>query len=79
MIEDVPVMGPEQRDQAKRFVTLIDALYDAKVRVLISAAAEPDQLYQSGDGSFEFARTASRLTEMRSRKYLDESKAKLRY
>ena len=79
MIEDVPVMGPEQRDQAKRFVTLIDALYDAKVRVLISAAAEPDQLYQSGDGSFEFARTASRLTEMRSRKYLDESKAELRY
>jgi len=79
MIENVPVMGPAQRDQAKRFVTLIDALYDAKVRVLISAEAEPDQLYQSGDGSFEFARTASRLTEMRSRRYLDESKAKLRY
>ncbi len=79
MIEDVPVMGPEQRDQAKRFVTLIDALYDAKVRVLISAEAEPDNLYQSGDGSFEFARTASRLTEMRSRQYLAESKAKLQY
>ncbi len=79
MIENVPVMGPEQRDQAKRFVTLIDALYDAKVRVLISAEAEPDSLYQSGDGSFEFARTASRLTEMRSRQYLAESKAKLQY
>ena len=79
MIEDVPVMGPDQRDQAKRFVTLIDALYDAKVRVLISAEAEPDGLYQSGDGSFEFARTASRLTEMRSRKYLAASKAKVQY
>ncbi len=75
MIEHVPVMGPEHRDQAKRFVTLIDALYDAKVRVLISADEEPDRLYRSGDGSFEFARTASRLTEMRSRQYLAESKA----
>ena len=79
MIENVPIMGPEQRDQAKRFVTLIDALYDAKVRVLISAEAEPGALYQSGDGAFEFARTASRLTEMRSRQYLAESKAKLEY
>lgn len=79
MIEDVPVMGPDSRDAAKRFVTLIDALYDAKVRVLISAAAEPDRLYESGDGSFEFARTASRLTEMRSRQYLAESKAELTY
>jgi len=79
MIENVPVMGPEQRDEAKRFVTLIDALYDARVRVLISAEAEPDALYESGDGSFEFARTASRLTEMRSRRYLAESKAELKY
>lgn len=79
MIENVPVMGPEHRDQAKRFVTLIDALYDAKVRVLISADSEPDALYQSGDGSFEFARTVSRLTEMRSRQYLAESKAELKY
>lgn len=75
MIEDVPVMGPESRDAAKRFVTLIDALYDAKVRVLISAEAEPEALYESGDGSFEFARTASRLTEMRSLGYLKDSKA----
>jgi cell division protein ZapE len=79
MIEDVPVMGPDSRDSAKRFVTLIDALYDAKVRVLISAEAEPDSLYQSGDNSFEFERTASRLTEMRSRQYLAESKAELMY
>ena len=79
MIENVPVMGPEHRDQAKRFVTLIDALYDAKVRVLISAEAEPDSLYPSGDGSFEFARTVSRLNEMRSRRYLAESKAELQY
>ena len=79
MIEDVPVMTRDQRDQAKRFVTLIDALYEAKVRVLISAEAEPEALYPAGDGSFEFARTVSRLSEMRSRKYLAASKAELVY
>lgn len=79
MIEDVPIMTRDQRDQAKRFVTLIDALYEAKVRVLISAEAEPEALYPAGDGAFEFARTVSRLSEMRSRKYLAESKAELVY
>ena len=68
-------MGPDQRNEAKRFITLIDALYDGHVRIIVSAAAEPDDLYraETGTEAFEFARTASRLTEMRSRDYLAEA------
>lgn len=66
LLDDVPLLGRERFDQAKRFVTLVDALYEAKTQLLCSAAAEPDDLYPSGDGSFEFQRTASRLWEMRS-------------
>ena len=70
VLDGVPVMSPEDRNEAKRFVTLIDALYEHRVKLIVSAAAEPDDLYPSGDGSFEFARTASRLHEMRSPDYL---------
>ncbi|UIJ45943.1 AFG1 family ATPase [Sphingomonas cannabina] len=63
-------LGPENRNEAARFVTLIDALYEHKVKLLAAADAEPEQLYQSGDGSFEFARTVSRLREMGSDDYL---------
>ena len=70
LIEGVPCMGPENRNAAKRFVTLIDALYEARAKVVISAEAQPDRLYTSGDGAFEFERTASRLYEMRSHDYL---------
>ena len=66
----VPVMGPENRNEAARFVTLIDALYEQKVKLLAAADAGPDDLYPAGDGAFEFARTASRLMEMRSADYL---------
>jgi cell division protein ZapE len=66
----IPRMGPENRNEAARFVTLIDALYEHKVKLLASADAEPEQLYQAGDGSFEFERTASRLREMGSDNYL---------
>jgi cell division protein ZapE len=66
----IPRMGPENRNEAARFVTLIDALYEYKVKLLASAAAEPDQLYVAGDGAFEFERTASRLAEMQSDDYL---------
>jgi cell division protein ZapE len=66
----VPRMGPENRNEAARFVTLIDALYENKVKLFVTAAAEPDQLYTAGDGAFEFERTASRLTEMQSADYL---------
>jgi cell division protein ZapE len=66
----IPVMGPEKRNEAARFVTLIDALYEHKVKLLAAADAPPDSLYPSGDGAFEFQRTVSRLIEMQSKDYL---------
>jgi cell division protein ZapE len=72
IIVGIPVMGPEMRNEAARFVTLIDALYEHKVKLLAAADAEPEGLYPSGDGSFEFQRTVSRLEEMRSAEYLAE-------
>jgi cell division protein ZapE len=66
ILDDVPLLSRARNNEAKRFVTLIDALYEAKVRLIVSAAAEPDALYVEGEGAFEFARTASRLHEMRS-------------
>ena len=66
----VPQMGPENRNEAARLVTLIDALYENKVKLFVTAAAEPDQLYMAGSGAFEFERTASRLIEMQSAGYL---------
>ncbi|RTL72782.1 MAG: cell division protein ZapE [Hyphomicrobiales bacterium] len=70
MIDDIPVLRPAQRNEARRFVNLIDTLYDNKVGLVASAAAEPDHLYPPGDVSFLFERTASRLIEMRSEDYL---------
>jgi cell division protein ZapE len=65
-LEDVPKLSPARREEARRFVTLIDALYEAHARVVFLAEAEPFRLYPAGDGAFEFERTASRLQEMRS-------------
>lgn len=70
LLENVPVMGPESRNAAKRFVTLIDALYETRTKLVMSAAVDPDKLYEAGDGSFEFQRTVSRLVEMRAEEYL---------
>jgi cell division protein ZapE len=66
------VMDYDARNAAKRFIILIDALYDNAVKLIASAAAEPDALYRATDGfeAQEFKRTASRLIEMRSRAYL---------
>ncbi|QEW23050.1 AFG1-like ATPase [Marinibacterium anthonyi] len=64
VLEDVPSLSRSNFNEAKRFVTLIDALYEAKVRLICSAQAEPEMLYLEGDGAFEFERTASRLREM---------------
>ncbi|MBJ3761675.1 AFG1 family ATPase [Maribius pontilimi] len=66
MLEDIPRLGSENYNEAKRFVTLIDALYEAKTRLIASAADLPERLYIEGSGSFEFERTASRLREMQS-------------
>ena len=72
IIVGIPVMGPQLRNEAARFVTLIDALYEHKVKLLAGAEAEPEGLYPAGDGSFEFQRTVSRLEEMCSAEYLAE-------
>ena len=68
----IPVMTRDMRNEAARFVTLIDALYEHRVKLLAAADAEPEGLYPEGDGSFEFQRTVSRLEEMRSAEYLAE-------
>ena len=70
IIVGIPIMGPENRDQAARFVTLIDSLYENNVKLFATAAAEPEALYPTGDGSFEFERTVSRLKEMQSAEYM---------
>ena len=72
IIVGIPVLGPQNRNEAARFVTLIDALYEYRVKLLAGADAEPDALYPEGDGKFEFERTASRLIEMQSEDYLAE-------
>jgi cell division protein ZapE len=68
----IPTLGPENRNEAARFVTLIDALYEYKVKLIAIAEAAPAALYASGDGRFEFDRTISRLMEMQSSDYLAE-------
>lgn len=77
ILSGIPTLGPENRNEAARFVALIDALYEAKIKLVASAAAEPESLYPEGDGSFEFERTASRLHEMRSTDYLSEARVEL--
>jgi len=70
LIVGIPVLGPENRNEAARFVTLIDSLYEHKVKLIAGAAAQPAELYPAGDGRFEFERTVSRLMEMQSLDYL---------
>jgi cell division protein ZapE len=72
VLDHIPVIGASERNEAKRFIILIDALYDMRVKLIASAASEPETLYSGADGAeaFEFARTASRLHEMWSAEYL---------
>jgi cell division protein ZapE len=72
ILENIPTMSLERRNEAKRFIMLIDALYDAHVKLLASAEAEVPELYHADSGreAFEFDRTVSRLIEMRSEEYL---------
>lgn len=74
-IDRIPVMDRAMRNEATRFVALVDAIYEAKTKLVCSAGAEPSDLYPEGDGSFEFARAASRLIEMRSADYLGAERA----
>ena len=69
-IDNIPRLRPDKRNEAVRFVTLIDALYEHKVKLVASADGEPNDLYPAGDGAFEFERTVSRLMEMRAQNYL---------
>tara|TARA_R110002096_G_scaffold257381_1_gene450999 strand:- start:359185 stop:360348 length:1164 start_codon:yes stop_codon:yes gene_type:complete len=71
----IPKLGPENRNEAKRFVTFIDALYENNVKFLCCAAVPPEKLYAEGHGHFEFQRTVSRLMEMQSKEYLAKGHA----
>jgi len=70
MVSGIPALGPATADQARRFTWLVDILYDHDVKLVASAAAEPDALYREGPAAHEFPRTASRLVEMRTRDYM---------
>lgn len=70
LVSGVPVIAPRDRDRARRFISLVDELYDRQVNLVVSAAAPPAGLYPEGPDSFEFRRTRSRLEEMRTRDYL---------
>jgi len=70
ILSDIPLLSPSNKDEARRFVTLIDALYEAKVTFICSAAAPAETLYPEGVGAFEFQRTVSRLMEMQAEDYV---------
>ncbi len=76
-LDNVPILSRARRNEAKRFINLIDTLYDNGIKLVISAEAEPQDLYVGEDGTeaFEFDRTASRLIEMRSEAYLTGDKS----
>jgi cell division protein ZapE len=78
LITDIPQMGPEHRNEAKRFTTLIDVLYEERSLLICTAAVPAEELYAMGDGSFEFERAVSRLIEMQSADYLGASQGSLR-
>jgi len=71
-LDGAPKLGPSRREEARRLVILIDALYEARTHLIVLADAEPTKLYPEGDGAFEFERTASRLQEMRSADWLED-------
>ncbi len=73
LLEDIPILSPEKRNEAKRFVTLIDVMYEQHTTLICTADAPPEGLYPAGDGHFEFERTVSRLVEMQTKAYLEAS------
>jgi cell division protein ZapE len=70
VLDGIPRLSPEKYDEARRFIILVDTLYDHRVKLVASAEAMPDELYQSGEGAKMFERTASRLEEMQSQDWL---------
>ncbi len=77
LVDDVPLMDRQRRNEARRFITFIDTLYDTGTGLIISAAAQPEALYRAGDGAELFQRTASRLIEMRSQSYVVRGRIRL--
>ena len=71
VLDHVPRLGPDNHDVARRFIVLVDNLYEQKVKLVASAADQPDRLYMRGEGATAFERTASRLEEMQGQAYLD--------
>jgi cell division protein ZapE len=70
IVEGIPRLSPQQRNEARRFNILIDTLYEARTLLIASAEAPPEEIYPAGDGTFEFRRTVSRLIEMQSEEYI---------
>jgi cell division protein ZapE len=70
ILDRIPRLSPDNYDEARRFITLIDTLYDHRVKLVASAETSPDRLYRSGEGAQMFERTASRLDEMQSQEWL---------
>ncbi|HEX3862521.1 MAG TPA: cell division protein ZapE [Stellaceae bacterium] len=70
ILEGIPRLSPQQRNEAQRFHILIDTLYEARTLFIASAEVPPDQIYTAGDGAFEFQRTVSRLMEMQCEEYI---------
>jgi len=70
-LEQAPRLGPDRRNEARRLATLVDTLYEARARLVVLAASDPDAIYPAGDQAFEFERTASRLKEMRSAEWVE--------
>ncbi len=76
IVSEIPKLSAERHNQAKRFMTLIDALYEYKVKLICTAEVSPQELYTEGEGVFEFRRTVSRLIEMQSEAYLQSEHIK---
>jgi cell division protein ZapE len=70
IVEGIPRLSPQQRNEARRFNILIDTFYEAHTLLIASAEVPPEEIYTAGDGTFEFRRTVSRLIEMQSEDYI---------